>query len=81
VPDSVPPSGARELPDCAAIRLFVERANSADPHFELTDDNASSVTVVCQRLDGLLLSPCQWPIEWGLIGKFGEGLPVEVDRE
>jgi len=39
-----------------AIQLFVQRARSVNPSFELTDDNASRVAEICHRLDGLPLA-------------------------
>ena len=39
-----------------SIQLFVERAMAASPNFRLTDENASSVAQVCQRLDGIPLA-------------------------
>jgi predicted ATPase/class 3 adenylate cyclase len=39
-----------------AIVLFVERANAADRHFTLTDENASTVVEICRRLDGIPLA-------------------------
>src|SRR5439155_12718817 len=43
-----------ELP--AASDLFVERAITAKPSFELTPENADAVAAVCRRLDGLPLA-------------------------
>lgn len=43
----------RQVP---AIRLFVERAISADPQFTLTDENADAVAEICRRLDGVPLA-------------------------
>jgi DNA-binding CsgD family transcriptional regulator/tetratricopeptide (TPR) repeat protein len=39
-----------------AVRLFVERAHSSWPQFELTDSNAEEVAALCRRLDGLPLA-------------------------
>ena len=39
-----------------AIELFTDRARRARPGFRLTDDNASTVTEICRRLDGMPLA-------------------------
>ena len=39
-----------------AIALFVDRAQSADAHFALADDNAPTVADLCRRLDGIPLA-------------------------
>ncbi len=39
-----------------AIRLFTERAQLADPHFELTDQHVDDVVSICRRLDGIPLA-------------------------
>ncbi|MBN1527831.1 MAG: DUF4062 domain-containing protein [Thermoleophilaceae bacterium] len=39
-----------------AVKLFVERARAADPHFELTSENAEAVAAITRRLDGLPLA-------------------------
>jgi predicted ATPase/class 3 adenylate cyclase len=39
-----------------AVRLFTERAASADPAFTLGDSNVASVVEICQRLDGIPLA-------------------------
>jgi len=41
---------------CESARLFVERASAANPNFQLTDENASSVAQICLRLDGIPLA-------------------------
>jgi len=41
---------------CESIQLFVERASAANPKFQLTDENASSIAQICSRLDGIPLA-------------------------
>jgi predicted ATPase/transcriptional regulator with XRE-family HTH domain/tetratricopeptide (TPR) repeat protein len=53
---SHPAGGVAALGEFAAIRLFVERARTADPAFDLTDRNAAVVAQICRRLDGIPLA-------------------------
>jgi predicted ATPase/DNA-binding XRE family transcriptional regulator len=39
-----------------AVQLFVQRAQAALPHFEITEENAPAVAEICSRLDGLPLA-------------------------
>ena len=39
-----------------AVELFVERAEEVNSRFELTEQNASAVARLCQRLDGIPLA-------------------------
>ena len=39
-----------------AVRLFVDRAQAAQPTFQLTDQNAETVAQICHRLDGIPLA-------------------------
>jgi predicted ATPase/class 3 adenylate cyclase len=39
-----------------AVRLFVERAKAARPRFDVNAGNASAITEICRRLDGLPLA-------------------------
>jgi non-specific serine/threonine protein kinase len=59
VPDP-PAPGTSPSPDALAcypgVRLFVERARAAEPHFELSAATAGAVARVCSRLDGLPLA-------------------------
>jgi predicted ATPase/DNA-binding SARP family transcriptional activator len=52
----VDPEGAEELGGYDAVRLFVERAATADPSFTLDAANAGVVAELCRRLDGLPLA-------------------------
>ena len=45
-----------ELEKLDSIRLFVERAATANSNFALTQDNASFVAQICFRLDGIPLA-------------------------
>ncbi len=39
-----------------AVHLFIERAMAVQPAFNLTEQNASAVVEICQRLDGIPLA-------------------------
>jgi predicted ATPase/DNA-binding CsgD family transcriptional regulator len=45
-----------ELMQHDAVRLFVERARTISPNFNLTSENFLSIIEICQRLDGLPLA-------------------------
>lgn len=45
-----------ELNHCESIRLFIDRARAGLPVFQLTEANASAVTRICKRLDGIPLA-------------------------
>jgi predicted ATPase/class 3 adenylate cyclase len=49
-------SGLAETARAEAVRLFVQRARSVTPDFDVTEDNAASIVHVCRRLDGLPLA-------------------------
>lgn len=53
-PDRV--EGAAEIAAADAVRLFVERARSVSPRFELTDDNAADVARIVAQLNGIPLA-------------------------
>jgi non-specific serine/threonine protein kinase len=46
----------RDLLRYDAIRLFVERARAVSPDFTFTSENASAISEICRRLDGLPLA-------------------------
>ena len=45
-----------ELRDFEAVRLFVDRAALSRPGFELTEENAPTVGLICAHLDGIPLA-------------------------
>jgi predicted ATPase len=44
------------MADCPAVELFVDRAQSADPRFVLSDENVDQVSELCGRLEGIPLA-------------------------
>ncbi len=56
----LPLPDAQAAPDrlahCESVRLFVERAVSIKPDFQLTSTNATAVAQICRRLDGIPLA-------------------------
>ncbi|MFF8960634.1 BTAD domain-containing putative transcriptional regulator [Streptomyces sp. NPDC014894] len=51
-----PLSPAETVAACPAVRLFADRAASVRPGFGVTAENASAVSDICRRLDGLPLA-------------------------
>lgn len=56
LPDSTRCLAATALASVAAVRLFVDRAQAADPAFTLNEANGVVVATICRRLDGLPLA-------------------------
>jgi predicted ATPase/class 3 adenylate cyclase len=56
LPDPKRVSGPEDLRPYASARLFVERAQSAQPGFQVTTENAAAIAELCVRLDGLPLA-------------------------
>ena len=56
IPDIQQISLIEEFNDYESIRLFQERAQLVQMDFALTKENASSVTQICSRLDGIPLA-------------------------
>ena len=52
-PSEAPIQAILEAP---AVRLFRDRARSADPRFEVTDENAEDVARICRALEGVPLA-------------------------
>jgi predicted ATPase/class 3 adenylate cyclase len=44
------------LTECESARLFIERAQAAQPHFTLTARNLGAIVQITQRLDGIPLA-------------------------
>ncbi len=56
LPDPQNRLSSPELAGYEAVSLFVERAQEADAGFALTEKNASAVTRLCSKLDGIPLA-------------------------
>ena len=56
LPQAENESALENLIENESVILFVERARAVHPNFALTKDNASAVTEICRRLDGLPLA-------------------------
>jgi predicted ATPase/class 3 adenylate cyclase len=51
-----PKQGWAAIQESEAVKLFLERATTVLPEFELTQANASAVAQICRRLDGIALA-------------------------
>jgi predicted ATPase/DNA-binding SARP family transcriptional activator len=59
VPPLSTPAGPDIGPDTSgyeSVRLFVDRARSVLPQFDVGDDNLAAIVAVCQRLEGIPLA-------------------------
>ncbi|MFN2418349.1 MAG: adenylate/guanylate cyclase domain-containing protein [Candidatus Limnocylindria bacterium] len=56
LPDPAHLPSLTQLSRFEAVALFIERARSVKPDFDVTNDNAPAVAEVCVRLDGLPLA-------------------------
>jgi len=56
VPDPRGRAGVERLLGFDAVQLFLERAQSVQASFRLTETNARSIAAICQRTDGLPLA-------------------------
>jgi predicted ATPase/class 3 adenylate cyclase len=55
-PTDGPTANPDQLLQHGAVRLFVDRARSAQPAFALSAGNAAAVQAICRRLDGIPLA-------------------------
>ncbi|MFN8637813.1 MAG: tetratricopeptide repeat protein [Chloroflexota bacterium] len=56
LPDPSEAAISSSVATCAAVELFVERAQAVRAEFALSDENAAIVAEICHRLDGLPLA-------------------------
>jgi predicted ATPase/DNA-binding CsgD family transcriptional regulator len=56
LPDEKAPPSIESLSQYEAVRLFIERAISVRPNFQVTNENAPAVAQICHRLDGIPLA-------------------------
>jgi len=56
LPDEVDPGDLDALAASPAVALFLDRARSVRPSFELTEENAQAIADICVRLDGIPLA-------------------------
>jgi predicted ATPase len=56
VPDLNHPTALEVLSHHAAVALFLERARSVKPNFQMTPTNARTIAEICVHLDGLPLA-------------------------
>ena len=56
LPDPRRAGGPTDISAFASVRLFIQRAQSAQPSFRITPQNAAEIAELCVRLDGLPLA-------------------------
>jgi predicted ATPase len=56
LPDANAPPSVEQLLEAPAVRMFRDRAEAADPRFELTAENAAEVASICRALEGVPLA-------------------------
>lgn len=56
MPDAREAASLELLSQYEAVRLFAQRATTVMPEFILTQENASAIALICQRLDGIPLA-------------------------
>ena len=48
--------GITELAKVSSVALFMQRAQAAQPNFQLTSENAAPIAAICKRLEGVPLA-------------------------
>lgn len=56
MPDPKKVPSPERLSEFESVRLFIERAQAAQPNFEVTSQNSAAVAQLCVRLDGIPLA-------------------------
>ena len=56
MPDPQKSASIEALKQSESVRLFIERANAANPNLQLNDANAPAIAQICLRLDGMPLA-------------------------
>jgi predicted ATPase/class 3 adenylate cyclase len=56
LPDLTQLPSLESLSQCASVELFILRAQTVKPDFNITDDTAPAVAEICSQLDGLPLA-------------------------
>lgn len=56
VPDAGTPYTVAALEQYEAVRLFIDRAVTAEPSFQVNNENAPAVANICAKLDGIPLA-------------------------
>ena len=58
-PLELPPDGSapvHQLQEYSSVRMLAERVGAVQPHFVVTNENASALVQICHRLDGIPLA-------------------------
>src|SRR3712207_7083234 len=56
LPDARHPPALATLAEYGAVALFIQRARAIRANFDVTSEDATAVTAICSRLDGLPLA-------------------------
>lgn len=56
IPDNIKNQSVETLSEYESVKLFLERANSVNSNFKLTNENIYTVAELCKKLDGIPLA-------------------------